>query len=380
MRQHAKLVSALILSVLILVVSPTHLFGAKRLSGLRHDLAKTASKIKNVQKALRQTKKARHSAAQQLQYAERRLNETRAKLAATQQQLGQTRRRLGVTRMRLNALEARLRTRRKLLSSRLVDNYKHGSVSYLNVMLGSADFWDLLNRGYIVKKFMRHDVNLIDSIRQDQADVKEQRSVLERQEQIRASLEARQASEKREDAVRTAERSQVLQDITKEQAYYEEMLEKLQRESNWIESMIRRMQTTPRGRQRMTITWHGKFAAPVSSYRITDRFGMRYHPILHTYRMHTGVDLACPYGTVIHAAASGEVIFCGYLGAYGNTVIIDHGGGVTTVYGHQSRITVHTGQTVHQGEPIGRVGSTGWSTGPHCHFEVRHNGTPVRPL
>jgi murein DD-endopeptidase MepM/ murein hydrolase activator NlpD len=95
--------------------------------------------------------------------------------------------------------------------------------------------------------------------------------------------------------------------------------------------------------------------------------------------MHTGIDIGAGYGAPIHAAGGGEVIFSGYRNGYGNCVVIDHGGGVATLYGHCSSLNVSAGQVVRQGQLIAHVGSTGLATGPHLHFEVRHNGTPVNP-
>jgi murein DD-endopeptidase MepM/ murein hydrolase activator NlpD len=96
--------------------------------------------------------------------------------------------------------------------------------------------------------------------------------------------------------------------------------------------------------------------------------------------MHEGIDLGAAYGTPIGAAAAGTAIYAGWLGGYGNLTVIDHGGGLSTVYGHQSHIGVSVGQHVEQGEIIGNIGSTGHSTGPHLHFEVRVNGQAVDPL
>ena len=96
--------------------------------------------------------------------------------------------------------------------------------------------------------------------------------------------------------------------------------------------------------------------------------------------MHTGQDLAAPYGTPIHAAADGIVVTCRYMGGYGNAIVVNHGGGYATLYGHCSRIVARPGQRVRRGEVIALVGATGLATGPHCHFEVRINGRPVNPM
>lgn len=125
--------------------------------------------------------------------------------------------------------------------------------------------------------------------------------------------------------------------------------------------------TAPRIRQVAGMTWP-------SRGKLTSGFGRRWR------RHHTGIDLAAPIGTPIYAAKDGRVIFAGWYYGYGRTVIIDHGGGVTTLYGHASRILVRTGQAVRQGQLIARVGRTGYTTGPHLHFEVRIHGTPVDPL
>ncbi len=114
--------------------------------------------------------------------------------------------------------------------------------------------------------------------------------------------------------------------------------------------------------------------------RVSSGFGPRVHPIFKTRRMHTGLDIGGRSGEPIYAAKGGTVLSAGWRGGYGNTVVIDHGGGFSTLYAHQSRMAVGAGQTVQIGEVIGYVGSTGWSTGPHLHYELRLNGKPIDPL
>jgi murein DD-endopeptidase MepM/ murein hydrolase activator NlpD len=123
----------------------------------------------------------------------------------------------------------------------------------------------------------------------------------------------------------------------------------------------------------------GRFQRP-SDGRVTSGFGYRVHPIFGTGRLHAGTDFGAPSGSPIYAAEAGVVVSAGVRGGYGNATVIDHGGGVATLYAHQSRLGVRAGERVARGQVIGYVGSTGYSTGPHLHFEVRVNGTPVDPM
>lgn len=148
-------------------------------------------------------------------------------------------------------------------------------------------------------------------------------------------------------------------------------------ESNRVAAEIRRLQEAQRNR---TLSRGGKMLWPTPGYsRITSDYGMRVHPILKTKRMHTGIDIAAPMGAKVVAALDGGVIYVGWNGAYGRTVIVDHGSGISTMYPHLSKSLVKVGQEVRAGQKIAEVGSTGWSTGPHIHFEVRKNGDPINP-
>ncbi|MEO0686911.1 MAG: M23 family metallopeptidase, partial [Cyanobacteria bacterium J06649_11] len=122
----------------------------------------------------------------------------------------------------------------------------------------------------------------------------------------------------------------------------------------------------------------GIMAFPSDGY-ISSPYGWRSHPILGRGRLHTGIDFAANYGSTIRAADSGTVLYSGWYGGYGKTVIINHGKGISTLYGHSSKLYVKSGENVKRGQPIAAIGSTGFSTGPHLHFEVRKNGTPVNP-
>ncbi len=199
----------------------------------------------------------------------------------------------------------------------------------------------------------------------DLARLEEQRGRLE---ELAAEVEARKAEVERE----LAKQRQQLATVAHQVEHFESELAALEREQARLQDLIRREQSSGGSAP-------GAMVRPVAG-PITSGFGYRVHPILGTRRLHTGIDMGGGYGAPIVAAADGRVILASYYGGYGNTVIIDHGGGTTTLYAHQSRLAVSNGASVGAGQTIGYVGSTGLSTGPHLHFEVRRNGSPVDPM
>ena len=160
-----------------------------------------------------------------------------------------------------------------------------------------------------------------------------------------------------------------------ERESYERRIRELQAESDSIGDLLRR-----RSSGGAAISGNGSLSSPLARPVITSTFGYRIHPIYGDRRLHAGIDMRGANGTPIYASAPGEVVFAGIRGGYGNTVIIDHGGGIATLYAHQSKLAVAEGDEVARGQVIGAVGSTGFSTGPHLHFEVRARGVPVDPL
>lgn len=159
-------------------------------------------------------------------------------------------------------------------------------------------------------------------------------------------------------------------------AEFEAQIAALRAESGTITAFLRGLQVG----QPLPTGGRGILASPVPGARLTSHFGPRLHPVLGTARMHDGADFGAPSGTPIRAAAGGTVVFAGPRGGYGNTVIIDHGSSLATLYAHQSALYVAEGTPVTAGQVIGAVGSTGMSTGPHLHFEARVAGAPVNPL
>jgi murein DD-endopeptidase MepM/ murein hydrolase activator NlpD len=176
-------------------------------------------------------------------------------------------------------------------------------------------------------------------------------------------------------AGKAADEERLLAAVQARKAAFEQRVVLLRQESDAIGELLKASQVD----QVPTPATTGRLGSPLVAARVTSPFGYRVHPIYGTRRLHAGIDFGAAQGTPILAAGDGTVVSSGGKGGYGNTVVIDHGGAIATLYAHQSRIAVAAGARVVQGQVIGYVGSTGASTGPHLQFEVRVNGTPVDP-
>ena len=197
--------------------------------------------------------------------------------------------------------------------------------------------------------------------------------------QRRADVEAEQAeleSLEVANAAAVLNHTTLLNDVQARKSRYESELAALVQVSSSLTAAIAARQFG----QVVSPAAKGLFVLPVPTARLSSPFGPRIHPIFGTARLHAGLDLAAPTGTPIGAAALGTVVTAGVLGGYGNAVVVDHGGGLSTLYAHQSALAVSVGQVVEPGQVVGLVGSTGYSTGPHLHFEVRVFGRPVDPI
>ena len=273
------------------------------------------------------------------------------------------------------------------LGNRLVDLYEGGDPSTLEVLLGSKSVGDLITKAQLVdsigiqdKKISEEVGSAKERVRLQRAHTKrfrslvaaETRTIAIRAGQVRALRDQLLASRDRLAAARSAKRES-LQNVKESKAEYLHEVAGLQAASAALAGQIRTAQSTSSYSPGDATPSAAGFIWPVNG-PVTSPFGWRWG------RMHEGIDIGAAYGTPIHAAASGRVIYAGWMSGYGNLVAIDHGRGISTAYGHQSSIAVSNGQIVSQGQTIGYVGCTGHCFGPHLHFEVRINGSPVDPL
>ena len=244
------------------------------------------------------------------------------------------------------------------------------------VLLQSENINEFLERRSQLRRVYDSDRAFLDHLKTITEDIHKRRSDVERQKNEISLITQQLQVQKAEFENQAESQEDLIARLNSDRQALEAAEERLQRDSNDIAALIRQRLNTSRG---VIIQGTGIFSLP-SGGRLTSSFGYRVHPILGYRRFHSGIDFGAPHGSAIRAADSGTVIFAGWYGGYGRSVIIDHGGGLTTLYAHASELYVSERQSVERGQAIAAIGSTGLSTGPHLHFEVRRNGDPVNPL
>jgi murein DD-endopeptidase MepM/ murein hydrolase activator NlpD len=315
------------------------------------------------------------------------LNTLEADLALHQKRLDALNSLFRLQSKRFAFLEAEYAESIRTLNRRLVDIYESDQASTLDVFLGAANVQEALDQVAFMTDIGVQDRRIATEVSHAKTQVKAARA---KTKKVRATVQ----SEAKVITARTEQtrlvrnellgardqiastKQQKLTDLSQlsasERAEAEE-IDSLQASSAALTARIQAAQAQHSSSGPSSTPSSSGLIWPASG-PVTSPFGFRWG------RMHEGIDIGASYGSAIHAAASGTVIYCGWESGYGNLTVIDHGGNLATAYGHQSSIAVTCGQQVSQGQVIGYVGSTGHSTGPHLHFEVRINGAPVDPM
>ena len=344
-------------------------------------------KLQQVQQQLEEKKQKLLEAKQKEQESLNKLVVITHQLKQTQQELSAAKTRIVVNESKLKQLstdikqtETELSEKAKTLHSKVREIYKGSNVNYLELVLSSKSMGDFLSRSFYFGRVLEQDSNLITQINTEWKGQLQKKVVLKNVTQtIRQS--AQEIQDKQESISTLAEEEKKVYDSLKQRREeYEKQVAELEESSKQLEKLITQ-KIAERAKSGIAApVGTGRFNWPLGG-RITSVFGYRKSPFARgRASFHTGVDIAAPYGTQVQASDGGEVIFTGWWDGYGKAVVLDHGKGFSTVYGHLSRIFVQVGQKIAQGQVIAAEGSTGYSTGPHCHFEIRINGKPVDPM
>lgn len=342
----------------------------------REELKRVRQELTLRRQRLEQARRRERRLSDEVQRIDRERERTEERLAQLAGELRRVRRREEAAGAALARAEISLARQRTMLGERVLDAHRLGRAGYLDVVLGATSFPEFVARARMVSAIIHQDARLIHAYTADRDETAELREQLEAQrEQVRLLM--RETEERqRVLAGQGAEKRSILRRIMQERAVTEQAVRELEEDSAELEVLIQRLQGVAGQARRRGLT---AFALPLRG-PLTSRFGLRVHPLFGRRHFHTGVDISAPRGAPVRAADGGTVLFAGWYGGYGKLVVLDHGQGVSTLYGHLSAILVTAGQQVARNQLIGRVGSTGYSTGPHLHFEVRRDGRPIDPL
>lgn len=331
------------------------------------------------------------SVSEQLRQIEGQLRQATTELNTITEQRVAVENDITLNERQLAEAQKRLEGREAVFYKRVRDIYINGRLSYLDVVIGSKDFSDFANRLEVLKRIIDSDINLISEIKKERAQIEAHKKKLEEDRAKLVELEKAALAKQAEIEQKKAERNVVLQKAQNDRAVAIQAIEELNASSAQISAMLKERQAARAAAaaaaaqsagQGSSYTWvqgTGQLGWPVSG-EITSPYGYRVHPIWGTTIYHSGIDIGVDEGTPVHAADSGVIVWSGWMGGYGYAVVIDHGNGLSTLYGHNSELAVDEGQSVSKGQVVAYAGSTGNSTGPHVHFEVRENGDPVDPM
>ncbi|CAH0121821.1 MULTISPECIES: murein hydrolase activator EnvC [unclassified Paenibacillus] len=392
-----KKIAAMLIAagLLFAVLYPTSSEAKSKIDEINADLKKIEQDIKNAQKAKDDAEATKKQAIQQKAATEQEINQIMKEISSVSDemvnvmlQIDDKVDELHVTGQQLQEATDRVIARGQLLDSRVRLMYMNGFVSYLDVLMSSTSFSDFLDRLDTLQTIVGQDKEILAAHKRDKA------LIVEKEKQIKKDLEEVKvlyakledtkknlvAKEKKKE-VAIASLNQKIEESEEISEAQEQAVMKLAKAR--AEKYAALEKEKNKNKKSNKTYKGGKLGMPIQDFvRISSPFGPRTHPVTgQKSKPHNGIDFAAPKGTSIFAAESGTVIVAQETSGYGNTVIIDHGKGVWTLYGHirNGGIKVENGQSVKKGEKIAEVGSTGVSTGNHLHFEVRINEKPVNP-
>lgn len=338
---------------------------------LRNQIDEATGELENVQEELSENLRQVQNLDERIANAQAELEELNTKITELQDSIDEVEEKLKVA-------EEKYNKQKEILEVRLVTMYETGDTQYLDVILSSRSVSDFLSNYFLITELAKYDTELLEDMKKQKDEIELDKKKLDatkekygemKQNQTKTAKILENTKMVRENYI--AKLSDKEKDVQAQIDEYHAKFEEVNKEI--LSLALEGIDTQYIG---------GELAWPIPGYtRITSKYGMRTHPITGVYKLHTGVDVSAPMGANFVAANDGIVVKAEYNSAYGNMVIIDHGGGVSTLYAHGSEIMVQVGDMVKRGETVVlKVGSTGYSTGPHAHFEVRLNGVVTDPL
>lgn len=350
---------------------------AVNISDLQTEKEQITEELKEVNQGLEDIQFELTEALDAINKIEAQIIECELEIETTNSKIEKLEEEIEIIKERLEYIQKDYEKQKKALEKRLVALYEMGETTYLDVLLNSKNITDFISKYYLIGEIAQYDNDLLDTIEREKNKIEQINMELEQKDEDLKAIKGSQ--EKTLIALENAKviKNSYAAELTEEELKIQEQIEEYNSKLDNIDAKMAILAMVNGNSEYIG----GEFLWPIPGYTIiTSPYGRRFHPILHYYRNHNGIDIGATTGAPIVAANAGTVITASYVGSYGNVVMIDHGGGIVTNYAHGSKILVEVGQVVERGEVIMEAGSTGLSTGPHLHFEIKINGTFVDPL
>ena len=338
---------------------------------LRNQIESANTELENVQSELSDNLQKVQEIDAKIEIAQTQLDEINIKLATLKKKIAENEK-------ELKKAKVKYESEKKLFEERIVAMYEAGDTEYIDVLLQSNGLSDFLSSYYLLEELAIYDTDIIDGLEKKKKKVEEIQNNLDMQKREMSDLKKDQTEISTEMENEKSIKENYILNLSEQEKEIQSKIDEYTQKFAKVNAEILTLSTEF---DLDTEYIGGELAWPVPGYtRITSNYGMRTHPITGVYKLHTGVDIGAPIGANFIAANDGVVVKAEYNSAYGNMVVISHGGGIYTLYAHGSEIVVELGQVVKRGDVVLKVGSTGYSTGAHAHFEVRKDGVTVNPL
>ncbi len=342
----------------------------KQQEELQNQIEQSNDELNEVQSQLSENLKQIEKLDEKIADSEQKMEELNSEISTLQTSIDEIKAQLEVA-------EKKYEEQKNIMEKRLIAIYESGETKYIDVLLKSKDISEFLSNYYLINEITSVDKELLNEVEAQKKTIDLAKQKLEKeQEKLTTDLQNQTKTSTVLENTKTL-RQNYISRLSDEEKAKQAQIDEMTKQYDEVNKQI--LELAKQGLDTEYIG--GVLAWPVPGYtKISSNYGMRVHPITGQYKLHTGVDISAPMGANFVAANDGIVTKAGYNTAYGNMVIIDHGGGISTLYAHGSEILVTVGQTVKRNDPILKVGSTGYSTGPHAHFEVRINGVVTNPI
>lgn len=377
MKKTKKFLCTALAAMVAFCAFPTYYANGATISELQQKRKNLASSTANAKKEIESIKSKQLSAEQEMEAMDKVLNSIQAELDAATEDLNILTAQLAAAEAELEEATQKRDAQFELLGSRMRFLQQKGSTGYLEILFEAESFSDLFLRMQYVNDIMGYDKEILDELQQTQETIQAKTEEIAANREEQEEVVKLQQEKLAEQQQIVDEKKALVASYENDVKKYEQMIAANEKADKEVLNQIAKQSSSS---SKVYYTGNGALGWPVPGYsRISSGFVTRVSPITGRTESHSGLDIPAPYGTAIVAAEAGKVTYSGWMNGYGYTIIIDHGGGLSTLYGHNSSLVARVGQVVSRGQTVAKCGSTGWSTGNHCHFSVLKNGAYVNP-